>query len=284
MNGAWKLIPHQHAVKSPTIPDPPDISNNSITISPDVPIGRIELIEACIQSCRTGGNCRVCHGLTVAARFLSKEMFVFQKNHNQQGTSDEITLIVKKCGRLIRLNQCKMEENISYTIKEGTVLSILLPYYSESTFSTSSSSHLDQRNPNGDPFVIQFTLSLEKIQREENQELEDEDSPELSLPVYSDILKHNMSNSFESHLSPGILTLQESKSNLTQLDGNVNNSEEEENVLLSSLTVDQLNSLLNNCDDSEKGKFRRSVLQMAIRDGTLPILLRSTYIRLNKRN
>jgi len=310
MNHVWKLLPHPHATvlknyasnlnnattklavavavaaaaATTTTTDQDDAYKKFVAISLDVPIGRIELIEACLQSCRFGNNCRVCHGLTLAARFLSKEMFVFPNNSSKQGSSDEVTLIVKKCGRLIRINQSKVEETIPYTIKHGTILSILLPDCLENN--SSASFHFDTRLPNGNPLVIQFTLVNEKIERQENHEEEvdeEEDSPELSLPNYSNISKHNWSNSFESYSSPGLLTLQESKSNLTEQDGNINNAEVEKegNVLLSSLTADQLNHLLNKCDDSGKGRFRRSVLQMTLGDGPLPLLLRSTYIRLN---
>lgn len=301
MNYEWKLVPHPHGKdvtkctddlkkhsKFPTTAAPAtqdDCANSNITIFPQVPMGRIDLIKACIQSCRMGDNCHVCHELIGAARFLSKEMLIFQNpSSNRQGNSDEITLIVKKCGRIIRFNQSKVEENVPYIIKDGTVLSILLPKYLES--SSSVSSHSEARNSSGDHLVIQFTVTLDQTKcKETHDETEQEDSPELSLPIYSHISKHNLSNSFESsHLSPGILTLQESKSNLTQLDDNKHVLEQEENVLLSSLTVEQLNSLLSECDDSEKGRFRRTVLQMALGDGPLPLILRSTHVKLKNSN
>jgi hypothetical protein len=40
--------------------------------------------------------------------------------------------------------------------------------------------------------------------------------------------------------------------------------------------------LMNQCDDSEKGKFRKDILQMALRGGPLPLLLTSTLVKVPK--
>lgn len=303
-------------------------TNHVVSIRFGIPIGRIELIEACIKSCRTSDRCRICHSLKSAARFLSKEMLVFTEHHSSKQQSDnQLVMHVKKCGKLIRINNnSKVEESVPYTVGNGSILSLLLPLSFDPH--TSVTGNPDPIQPNTDKscvhrLVIKFAIILmqgtssahayeasiqssppfqkisttepilqnhsvqEKWQQSQEQQQQhhhheqhcddDEYSPALSLPIDSEIhrcVPHG--NSFESNLSAGFLTLQESKSTLSQLD----KSTQHENVLLSSLTKQQVSLLIKECDDSEKGRFRKMILEMALRDGSLPPLLKSTCVRL----
>ena len=282
MKLTWKLLPHEHHVYSNEsiiqVKDP-DIesstpkkhshpakldsdvaswsehstsTNHGILIQPDIPIGRLELVSSCIQSCRIINSCDVCHELKFAARFLSKEMMVF--THEQENQSEnELTMIVNKCAKLIRINNTKVEEANPCMIHHGSVLSILLPTNAHSQ--TLWECNIQQENKilvekNSGPLVLQFTFiaiqnisdgnevnvqsrqstNLSSARGALNQNPENslfiehgecdnkniyEESPDLSLPCVEDISKNLQNNSFESHLSAGLLTMEESEWNLS---------------------------------------------------------------------
>lgn len=316
----YKLLPHPHqdlnknpscAVSSATagIKSAPSCAN-AILISPGKPIGRLDLLPAIIRSCNIAG-CPKCNTVRQAARFLSKEMMTFrlrrqetnhQPNPSHRNSSTGLALLVKKGIKLVRINDTKIEDGQEADIEHGNIMSILLP-----SLATTNSTRTC-----GDTILkIQFTFFIESKEtspesksqqdyqspqqlqlQQQNSILESslEESPALTMPQQFDFVDGTGSNSFESSTS-GLLTLQESRSNLSQTRysyGNCNqtdgNGTGTERVLLSSLPQAELQILRDACGDSEKERFRRNILDIALEDGdNLPKLLRCTYIDVQKK-
>eukprot|EP00979_Chaetoceros_neogracilis_P009818 scaffold2250_cov289-Chaetoceros_neogracile.AAC.9 len=318
-----KLVPHLHNVATTSCqqegiandaalftPTSPTILGlqQAIPLCLNAPIGRIELISAIINTCDSRKSCSICSQITSAARFLSKEMMMFKLNSNEVADKDSIKLVVQKSAKLIRINQKRVHQQESIDITHGSIISILLPH-------SPVKGSINDKKANS-RLSIQFTyitkeeaklkrahskiVSGEKTRRKEEctamdaeaspesskqlfEASHDEDSPTLTMPNYLNFEACGQSNSFESSISGGLLTLQESASDLSSQKVNLFAPGNDTGILLSSLTKEQLTNLIDGCEDSDKGKFQKHVLEMVLEDNPLPVLLRSTRIHMKSR-
>ena len=319
MNGEYQLVPHVHSISPSSCQE--DIFNvawststspaslglqKSILVCVNEPIGRMELISAVLNTCDSRNSCPICSQISSAARFLSKEMMTFTLESNAAG-KDSIKLVIQKCGKLIRINHNRIQQEESIDITNGSIISVFLPNDPEK-------GSINEKNTDS-RLSIQFTffskeeaklkhedsryVSKEETRRKEkhtpiheqvapespNKSLEgdqEEASPTLTMPHYLNFETSGQSNSFESSISGGLLTLQESTSDWSSQKVNQIAPAKNRGVLLSSLTTVQLQKLIDNCEDSEKGKFRKNVLEMALENNPLPVLLRSTRINMKE--
>jgi hypothetical protein len=67
------------------------VFQHAISISTDKPIGRLELIQAIMKSCKME-TCKKCDAIKQAARFLSKEMVMFSQNNTTTRDKAEIQI------------------------------------------------------------------------------------------------------------------------------------------------------------------------------------------------
>jgi len=314
MNGEYQLVPHLHFVPASSCQDTAAKKSTSLTsasydgglalqhaipVCCNVPIGRMHLISAAVNACGSRNDCPFCSQITLAARFLSKEMMAFTSDSNE-AKKDSIKLIIQKCGKLIRINQKKVQEEEPIDVPSGSIISVFLPHdpargsmhdqspRKESRLSIqftfiskkkeSMRTREETRRPGCAPTMHKKTASEPQEQSQDNSQ--EGESPTLIMPHYLSFEAHGQNNSFESSISGGLLTLQESTSNLSSQKVS-SNAPDACGCLLSSLSKEQLTKLLNTCDDSNAGKFRKSMLEIALGDDPLPPLLRSTRINVN---
>lgn len=318
MNGEYQLVPHLHLVpssscqattadnstslKSSASYDGSLALHHAIPVCCNVPIGRMQLISAAVSACGSRNDCPFCSQITLAARFLSKEMMAFTSDSNEEETNS-VKLIIQKGGmrKLIRINQNKVQEEEPIDVPNGSIISVFLPHdparggihdqnpRKESrlsiqfTFISRKKECMRTREETRRPGCAPINKKPESEPQEQSQDDSQEgESPTLIMPHYLSFEAHGQNNSFESSISGGLLTLQESTSNLSSQKVSSNNAPGNCCCLLSSLSKEQLTKLLYACDDnSNAGKFRKSILEIALVDDPLPLLLRSTRINVN---
>jgi hypothetical protein len=281
-----------------------------------------------------------------------------------RGNQYELTLgmVVKGGWKLIRINDAKIpiptkdsngnngDHDDVIHIHHGDIISILLPLANIKlqftcfieclkTTTPESNPNTMQQNPIPSHLYLQSPSPPKHYNTNNNNsknnhsalESSFEESPALSLPLPEQFFDDVRSDSFESSTS-ALLTLQESKSNLSQTSSrygsrsmsksnsmhestnrnmdkdicmdkdniykNSNNGTEagEDKVLLSSLSKAELKRLRDCCGNdssSEREKFRRCVLYMALggenesqnassehnRSGSIPNLFRRTMVK-----
>ena len=315
MNGEYQLVPHLHLVPASSCQDTTANNSTSLTsasydgglalqhaipVCCNVPIGRMQLISAAVSACGSRNDCPFCSQITLAARFLSKEMMAFTSDSNEEETNS-VKLIIQKGGmrKLIRINQNKVQEEEPIDVPNGSIISVFLPHdparggihdqnpRKESrlsiqfTFISRKKEYMRTREETRRPGCAPMHKKPESEPQEQSQDDSQEDeSPTLIMPHYLSFEAHGQNNSFESSISGGLLTLQESTSNLSSQKVS-SNAPGNCCCLLSSLSKEQLTKLLYACDDSNAGKFRKSILEIALVDDPLPLLLRSTRINVN---
>ena len=296
MDMNYYLIPHQHDdnYKSSS-------SNNTSTAYPialNEPIGRLELITASMKYCKIGPSkkCNVCNAMTSASRYLSKEMMIFSKieTNLEDESSRTLKVTFMKSSKLIQVDGEKVTESKAYNIGEGSTISVLLPNHIEGTKTLSKklsrlSIHFTLLASGEDPSTDQNNIRKEDPsfmsppKKAHNNEgglhcigsLNSEESPMLTMPQYSNL----ENNSFESISADCLLTMPSTDIEMQEKEQGADVMEEQK---ISSLSKETLSRLISECDDSKKGRFRKRVLEIALRNhgGELPMLIRSTRIKL----
>lgn len=255
-----------------------------------------------------------------------------QENSSSTSRSDIFTLGVhKNAVRLVRVNNDgKIEHGNGIGIKNGDVLSILLPvrnriplriHYTFQIEGRESKeveqvSSIQENSPQtsiNTPKQTKMQQQLEgessssspsplRLARQNENSLSEvgsssfEESPALTMPQN---FGQDGGYSFESSAGSDLLTLQESRSNLSQRAtrrleyGSTSTCTGEQDnrhgrgrgrVLLSSLTIAELQEARDKCGNDDKGKLRRNFLDLVLVSGggdQLPHLLKNTYIDLN---